>query len=157
MLIQKDTLVFPLPTEELFKRKEGFWRVSLPIDFVEFLKENNGGIPVDGAFVCNNHEYIIDRFLCLLDVPRDNEFGIYDIDVTLTQLEDRLTDNEELIGADILPIAVLFAGDFLCLDFRENRGKPVVCVWNHEESSELDPETYFVTKTFEEFLNLGRG
>lgn len=57
---------------------------------------------------------------------------MYDIDVTLTQIEDRLTDIEDLIGIDILPVAFLFAGDFVCLDYRDNRENPSVCVWNHE-------------------------
>lgn len=150
MEIEKDSIVFPLPTDELFQRKEKLWRVKLP---TEFLKVNNGGSPVNGNFYCNGHEYSIDRFLCLLETPRENQLGIYDIDVTLTQLEDRLTDNEDLIGADILPIAVLFAGDFVCLDFREDRTGPKVCVWNHEESGDLDPVTYFVSETFTDFLS----
>lgn len=77
------------------------------------MKENKGGRPIDGTFKCKNHEYAADHFLCLVKTPRDPILGMYDIDVILTQLEDRLTDNEDLIGADILPIAVLFAGDFL--------------------------------------------
>ena len=141
MQIDKSTLVHPLPTDELFKRKEKFWRVKLPNDFI------------NGAFICNNREYVIERFLCLLKTPRDNTFGMYDIDVTLTQLEERLTDNEDLIGVDILPIAVLFAGDFICLDFREDIENPNVVVWNHEESAELEPITYFVANTFSEFIS----
>ncbi|EDN9305104.1 SMI1/KNR4 family protein [Listeria monocytogenes] len=154
MKIAKKTIILPLPTNELFERKEKFWRVRLPKDFVNFMKENNGGRPIDGVFKCNNHEHAIDRFLCFLKTPRDNELGMYDIDVTLTQLEDRLTDNEDLIGVDILPIAVLFAGDFVCLDFRKDRNNPNVVVWNHEESAELEPVTYFVTNTFSDFVSM---
>jgi hypothetical protein len=152
--IDQSTIALPLPTDELFMKKEKFWRVKLPKDFVDFLKENNGGRPIDGVFKFNSYEYAIDRFLCLLNTPRDNSLGIYDIDVTLTQLEDRLTDNEDLIGADILPIAVLFAGDFVCLDFREDRENPIVVVWNHEESAELEPVTYIVASTFSDFISM---
>ncbi|MBT2759310.1 SMI1/KNR4 family protein [Mesobacillus foraminis] len=154
MKIDKSTIVLPLPTDELFERKEKFWRVKLPNDFVDFMKENIGARPVDGEFECNRHKYAIDRFLCLLKTPRDNSLGMYDIDVTLTQLEDRLTDNEELIGADLLPIAVLFAGDFVCLDFRNNRDNPSVVVWNHEESAELEPITYALANTFNDFISM---
>ncbi|WP_148357954.1 SMI1/KNR4 family protein [Peribacillus simplex] len=153
MKLDKSTIILPLPTDELFERKEKFWRVKLPKDFIDFLKENNGGRTIDGGFKCNNHEYAIDRFLCLLKTPREHRLGMYDIDVTLTQLEDRLTDNEDLIGADILPIAVLFAGDFVCLDFRKDRENPMVVVWNHEESAELEPITYFIANTFSEFIS----
>lgn len=152
MKIDKSTVILPLPTDELFERKEKFWRVKLPKDFVAFMKENNGGRPINGVFKCDDHNYVIERFLCLLKTPRDNTLGMYDIDVTFTQLEERLTDNEELIGADILPIAVLYAGDFVCLDFRVDRENPSVVVWDHEESSELEPITYFVANTFSEFI-----
>lgn len=70
----------------------------------------------------------------------------------MTQLEDRLTENEDLIGADFIPIAVLFAGDFVCLDFRKDRKNPEIVVWNHEESAELEPVTYFVTNTFHDYI-----
>ena len=33
---------------------------------------------------------------------------------------ERLTSNEDLIGCELLPIAELFAGDYLCLDFTKN-------------------------------------
>ena len=153
MLIDKASIIYPLPTDELFERKEKFWRVELPIGYVKFLKENNGARTKDGAFECNGREYAIDRFLCLLNTPSENVLGMYDIDVTLTQLEDRLTDNEELIGVDILPIAVLFAGDFACLDFTKDRKNPSVCVWDNEQSAELEPITYFVADTFDEFIS----
>nr|WP_269431742.1 SMI1/KNR4 family protein [Bacillus sp. JCM 19034] len=51
-------------------------------------------------------------------------------------------------------MAVLFAGDFVCLDYRNNVEEPIVCVWNHEESSDLNPITYIVSNSFEEFLNM---
>lgn len=153
MLIDKASIIYPLPTEELLERKEKFWRVELPVDYVEFLKENNGARTKDGAFECNGREYAIDRFLCLLSAPRENVLGMYDIDVTLTQIEDRLTDNEDLIGVDILPIAVLFAGDFICLNFTKDRENPSVCVWDNEQSPELEPITYFVADSFGEFIS----
>ncbi|RJG17606.1 SMI1/KNR4 family protein [Paenibacillus thiaminolyticus] len=153
MIIDTASVIYPLPTDELFERKEKFWRVELPIDYVNFLKENNGARTNEGAFECNGREYAIDRFLCLLDAPRENELGMYDIDVTLTQIEDRLTDNEDLIGVDILPIVVLFAGDFVCLDFTKDKKNPSVLVWDNEKSAELEPVTYFVADTFSEFIS----
>ncbi|WP_420196686.1 hypothetical protein [Caldibacillus thermoamylovorans] len=30
----------------------------------------------------------------------------------------------------------------------------MVCVWNHEESSDLNPVTYYISNSFEEFLNM---
>lgn len=102
MIIDNKSVVLPLPTDYLFQRKEAFWRIKLPSDFIDFLKANNGARPLEASFKCNNYEYVIDRFLCLLEVPSSNNLGIYDIDVTLTQIEDRLTDNEDLIGVEVL-------------------------------------------------------
>lgn len=153
MSIDKTSIIYPLPSDELFKRKENYWRVELPLDYMNFIQENNGARMKDGAFECNGHEYAIDRFLCLLNTPRDNVLGMYEIDVILTQIEDRLTNNEDLMGVEILPIVVLFASDFVCLDFTKDKKNPSVCVWDHEKSAELEPVTYFVADTFSEFIS----
>ena len=70
----------------------------------------------------------------------------------LSQIDTRLTDNPDLIGDELIPIASLFAGDYVCLDFKENKDNPSICVWNHEESDEFEPVTYKVANTFSEFL-----
>ncbi|WP_368976731.1 SMI1/KNR4 family protein [Caldifermentibacillus hisashii] len=71
-----------------------------------------------------------------------------------TQLDERIVFDENLVGTELLPIAVLFAGDFVCLDYHNNVEEPIVCVWNHEESSYLNPVTYYISNSFEEFLNM---
>jgi len=53
----------------------------------------------------------------------------------------------------MLPIAALFAGNFLCLDYRKSQN-PSVCVWFHEESDDFKPYTKKVTDTFAQFLDL---
>lgn len=79
-------------------------------------------------FFANNSEYLIERFLCILENSEEHEFGFYDIDVVLTQIEDKLTDNEDIIGVEALPIAQLFSGDYLCLNFKESFESPAVVV-----------------------------
>ncbi|MEK4289996.1 MULTISPECIES: SMI1/KNR4 family protein [Paenibacillus] len=154
MKIKKETIVYPLPSDQLLSKEEGFWRVELPLEYKEFIKINNGGAPEIRSFICNDHNYSISRFLCILENPTENEFGIFDIDATKSQLDERLIDDEDLLGVALLPIAVLFAGDFLCLDFRESRNNPKVCVWDHENSGEFDPVSYLVANSFEEFLTM---
>ncbi|MFC9710476.1 SMI1/KNR4 family protein [Paenibacillus sp. NPDC056933] len=105
-------------------------------------------IPERRSFSCNSHNYLITRFLCILEDPTDNELGIFDIDATKSQLD------EDLIGVALLPVAVLFSGDFLCLDFRESRNSPNVCVWDHANSGEFDPVSYFLAESFKDFLAL---
>ena len=85
------------------------------------------------------------------DPEDDDENGWYDIEVVLSDIDTRLTDDEDLIGINVIPFAVLFAGDFLCLDFREI---PSVVVWYHEESEELNQVTSEVADNFSEFLSM---
>ncbi|OXM85727.1 SMI1/KNR4 family protein [Paenibacillus rigui] len=154
MNIIHDTIVHPLPGDAYLNKEEGMWRVNLPIQYREFIKKNNGGVPEQNSFIANHRSYAIDRFLCILEDANNNKFGVYDIDVTLTRIEDRLTDNEDLVGVELLPIASLFSGDYLCLDFKVSNEAPSVCVWSHEESGELEPVSYIVSSSFEEFLEL---
>jgi len=104
--------------------------------------------------VADSHEWAIDRFLCLLSDYRDNPLGCYDIDVTWSQLFDRLGNNPDTLGAEMVPIAILFAGDFVCLDYRDSRDQPSVVVWLHEQSECFSPVTRPVAATFTEFLDL---
>ncbi|WP_203289910.1 SMI1/KNR4 family protein [Metabacillus sp. cB07] len=154
MKIKHNTIVKPLPTDELIKKHEKFWRLKLPESFLRFIKENNGAEIDDGTFEYSNRGYAVERFLCMLDDIEDNANGIYDIDVVFTQIGERLTDNEDLLGAEVLPIASIFAGDFVCLDYRADKNNPSVCIWSHEESGEFDPVTYKVADSFSEFLNI---
>jgi hypothetical protein len=102
--------------------------VKLPPDYKQMIKRNNGASPETKAFKVKSHSYALIRFLCILEAPENNEAGTFDIDVTWTQLEDRLTDDGDLLGVALLLIAMLFAGDFVCLDYRNSRDNPSVCV-----------------------------
>ena len=152
--IRNETIILPLPTEELVVEKEKKWRLCLPVEYKEFIMKYNGGSPAKNSFDYNNHSYAIVRFLCILKNVRENNMGWYDISVVESQIGERLTENEDLIGIEVLPIAELFAGDYLCLDFRKDKVNPTICVWNHEESSEFEPRTYLVADDFKEFLSL---
>lgn len=154
MKIEEGTVINPIPTEELLVEKERKWRLSLPKDYKEFILQYNGGVPRDNSFNCNSHRYAITRFLCILKNVKQGTGGWYDISVVESQIGERLTDNEDLIGIEVLPIAELFSGDYLCLDFRENKLHPSICVWSHEESREFEPVTYFVSNDFASFLEL---
>ncbi|WP_144555524.1 SMI1/KNR4 family protein [Bacillus sp. X1(2014)] len=147
-------MVQPLPSEELIKKHEKFWRLKLPESFLEFIKAYNGSEVEEATFEYNNRSYAIERFLCMLDDIENNPKGIYDIDVVFSQIGERLTGNEDLLGAEVLPIASIFAGDFVCLDFRNNNITPSVCVWSHEESGKFEPVLYRIADNFTQFLKL---
>lgn len=92
--------------------------------------------------------------MCILDDIENNSKGNYDIDVVFSQIGERLTDNEDLLGAEVLPIASVFGGDFVCLDFRTDKNNPSVCLWSHEESGDFKPVTYNVADNLTEFLKI---
>lgn len=154
MTIKEDTIVYPTPDEALIAYKEDAWRQVLPEDYKNFIMKYNGGEPEEKTFFCHNHYYALLRFLCILKNPSLSPYGYHEIDVVDTQIGERLTANEDLVGAEVLPIGALFAGDCLCLDFREDKNNPSVCVWSHEESGEFDPTTYRVADSFTDFINM---
>lgn len=154
MTIQDNTIIQPIPSAELLAEKERKWRLVLPTDYREFIVSYNGGIPNEKSFECNKHSYAVKRFLCILVNVQESSDGWYDISVVESQIGERLTDNEDLIGVEVLPIAELFAGDYVCLDYREDRENPCICVWNHEESGDFEPVTYKVANTFSEFVQM---
>lgn len=157
MKLDEKTIVKPLPNNEIIKKREEYWRIEFPESFKKFIKIYNGVKPLNYSgtfFADNHHEYIIDRFLCLLSSPSENEYGDYDVSVVLSVNIEYFNSNEDIYGTEILPIAVLFAGDFLCLDFREDGDKPKVVVWSHEESDEFEPVLYYVANSFDEFMEI---
>lgn len=154
MIIKQETIVKPLPSEELIKKHEKFWRLKLPESYLNFIMKSNGAEVEDATFECNNRIYVIERFLCMLDDIENDPNGIYDVDVVLSQIGERLTNNEDLLGAEVIPISAVFAGDFVCLDYRVNKENPVVCVWSHEEAGEFDPVFYKIADNFTEFLEI---
>ncbi len=154
MDFELETIIKPLPTDEYLFGEEKNWRVKLPEAYKEFMKKYSGGVPRERCFTSRGREYFIDRFLCILSEYRTHKLGMYDVGVVITQIEDRLSDNPNLIGAELLPIVALFAGDFVCLDYRNSKTNPKVCVWSHEESAVDKPITYYTAENFESFLSM---
>jgi hypothetical protein len=139
---------------ERMEKVEKYSRVKFPDDYRDFIKKNNVGIPVTREFVFGNHAYAVDRFLGFVNEYKTSALGDYDIAVVLSQIDTRLTDNPDLIGDELIPKACLFAGDYGCLDFRDNTNEPNVCIWYHEESGEFDPVTCKISNNFNGFLSI---
>ena len=148
------SIALPLPDDLCIATLERRLRVSLPQDYTHFLKCYGGARPVKGTFPADGHEWAIDRFLCILSDYRENPLGCYDIEVTWGQLDDRLGVDPDALGAEMVPIVVLFADDIVCLDYRQSPDRPSVVVWLHEESEYLSPVTRPVAASFTEFLDL---
>jgi hypothetical protein len=145
------------PSDQRIEWFEKTYHVKLPPEYVAVLKVGNGAIPEKNLFVQAGRERLIERMLCLLEKPSSDDVnGWADITVVMTQLDCRLIDDEELVGMNVIPIAVLFGGDFLCLDYRADIKTPVVAVWDHEQSEEFQPQLEKVADSFRQFDGLLR-
>jgi hypothetical protein len=154
MDFQEGTALAP-PADELIRWFETAYRLKLPGDYCDALKDGNGAIPSRKEFRQGKRERLIERMLCLIPEPHNDQVnGWYDLTVILSQLDARLIDDENLIGMNVIPIAALFAGDFVCLDFRRNPESPLVAVWDHEQSRDLHPVLEPVAPSFTAFDNL---
>ena len=152
MTQQDQAMIYPLPTDALLQEREAAWKVRLPDDYKEFIKNENGLIPSKRYFHVGNNEKVVERFLCVLENSKNNPLGMYDIDVVMSQLDERLFAHEDILGFELIPIAALFGGDFVCLNYVEDSVNPSMCIWYHEESYELEPAIEFVANSFTEFL-----
>ena len=151
---QDQSIIYPLPTDALLQEREVAWKVQLPEDYKKFIMRKNGFRPSKNLFSLKNRSFLIERFLCVLENTKDNPLGVYDIDVVMSQLDERLFVHEDILGFELVPIAALFGGDFLCLNYIEDTENPSICIWYHEESYELDPAIEFVANNFTEFLDM---
>ena len=152
MYQQNQSIIYPLPTDALLQEREVEWIVKLPDDYKEFIKRKNGFRPSKNLFSLTNRSFLIERFLCILENTKDNPLGMYDIDVVMSQLDERLFVHEDILGFELIPIVALFGGDFLCLNYLEDTENPSICIWYHEESYELEPAIELVAINFTEFL-----
>ena len=149
---QDQSIIYPLPTDALLQEREVGWKVQLPDDYKEFIKNENGFIPSKRYFHFGDNEKVIDRFLALLAISGEKAEEVYDIGVVSTQLEGRIVFDEDYVGMQLIPIAALFGGDFVCLNYAEDSENPRIYIWYHEESYELEPAVEFVANNFTEFL-----
>lgn len=154
MTQQNQSIIYPLPTDALLQEREVAWKVQLPDDYKEFIKKENGLLPSKRYFHVGNNEKVVERFLCVLENSKNNPLSMYDIDVVMSQLDERLFAHEDILGFELIPIAALFGGDFVCLNYVEDSKNPSICIWYHEESYELEPAVEFVASNFTEFLEM---
>ena len=152
MTQKEQAIISPMPTDALLHEREVAWRVKLPDDYKEFIKKENGIIPSKRYFHFGNNEKVIDRFLAILAISGEKTEEAYDIGVVSTQLEGPIVFDEDNVGMQLIPIAALYGGDFLCLNYVEDPDNPNICIWYHEESYELEPAIEFLANNFTEFL-----
>ena len=152
MLLINEKTKLNAPSEKLLLTVEKYYRIIFPKNYKLFLKNWNGAVPITNTFVFDGHEYLIENFLSLLGDGTEKRWD--DIEVIITEIGSRLSNDENQIGKKIIPIASLFAGDFVCLDFRNGLENPSICIWYHEQSAPFRAVTKKIANSFDEFLNM---
>ena len=148
MTQKEQEIISPMPTDALLHEREVVWRVKLPDDYKEFIKKENGLTPSKRYFHFGNNEKVIEHFLAILAISGEKAEEAYDIGVVSTQLEGRIIFDEDYVGLQLIPIAALFGGDFVCLNYIEDPENPSICIWYHEESYELEPAIEFLAMLY---------
>jgi SMI1-KNR4 cell-wall len=141
------------PSRQYILQSQRNLNVIYPIDYLAFLTQDNGGVPINRCFDTAQNAKVIDRFLPQMDDPNSDDNGYYDVGVVRSQIFDRLSDDPDQIGAKLVPIVALEFGDMVCLDFRKSPKAPTIVVWDHEQSEEFKPVTEKVADSFTEFLS----
>ena len=147
---------FPAPSPAHIDQFEAYYEVRLPDDYRMFLSQSNGLRPtIMRCFDGPRGDYVIDRFLPLLDDPSAyGDSGVYDLEVVTSQLDARLSNGSSEFALTHIPIAALFAGGFLVFDYSRGQDAPGIGVWDHEASQEFSPVVYHICSSFSEFLAL---
>lgn len=154
-MIVAPTTILPAPSDSKLLWFESSYRVVLPESVKALFKKYNGAVPITNLFNQGKRERLIERFLCILDNPSDDlDHGCYDVSVIMSRVDSRLVDDENQVGMKIIPVASLFAGDLVCLDFRTEPGSPKVVVWDHELSQELLPHVEVIAPSFTLFIDM---
>lgn len=149
--IKEDSVLKEELTERIQKVEE-YCHVKFPDSYIMFIEGYNAGLPEANTFTANHEDYVIERFLGFISDYQDSPLGDYDIAVVMAPIETYLTDNPDLVGVELVPIANLSTGDYVCLDFKENQEEPGVCIWSSAESEEFHPVTYEVADSFQYFV-----
>jgi hypothetical protein len=145
----------PPPSPERLAHLQDFFGQRFPAAYVDFLARANGAKPARNEVTGGGRPFVIERFLPILDdYKSDERNGWADVAVVSSQLDARLATDPDDTRIDVVPIAALFAGDFLVLDYRGARGEPSVGVWDHEASDDFAPVVTPVADSFSSFEKL---
>ncbi|MED4050705.1 SMI1/KNR4 family protein [Priestia megaterium] len=157
MRLVKESVIYPLPEEQDIAEMESSFRIQLPNAYKEFLKHYNGCTVTDStSLTIINKRCEIERFLGIIKNFSEHPYGVYDIGCCETSLgeQGRNFYDEDFIGSELIPIAKLAWGDYLCLNFHYDKNNPSVDFLDYEESYECDPATSKVAENFQEFLSM---
>ncbi|KYH31385.1 SMI1 / KNR4 family protein [Clostridium tepidiprofundi DSM 19306] len=128
------------PSTEEIKNVETKFNIKLPLDYIECIKENNGGRPRPKIFDFNNHNEIV--FASLLSVMKKDKENVIDV---YEWIKDRLPDNTYPFAKDPF-------GNYIC--FRYEGENVSIVFWDHEKANQNKEEAVkFICQTFDQLLD----
>ncbi|SFC85380.1 SMI1 / KNR4 family (SUKH-1) [Bacillus sp. 491mf] len=119
---------------------EQYFGIRFPNDFIECVKQHNGGHPRPKVFCIEGQED--SSFSNLLTFDLESQYSIIQ---RYENIKDRLVDRVYPFGRDSF-------GNFLCFDYRNGHQSPTVVFWDHEEE-EMEKAIFPVCSSFTELLN----
>ncbi|MBF8982604.1 SMI1/KNR4 family protein [Lutibacter sp. B2] len=126
------------PSLEDINNVENKFNVKLPLDYIECIKEKNGGRPRPKTFDFDEHkEMVFSSLLSIMEKDKENVIDVYE------WIKDRLPDNT-------YPFAKDSFGNYICFKYEEEN--TYIVFWDHEKSNK-EESNKFICETFEEFLN----
>ncbi|MGG3580939.1 SMI1/KNR4 family protein [Priestia megaterium] len=153
----KDSIIYPLPQDQDIAELEASFRVQLSNEYKTFLKRYNACEIIDSTpLTIVNKRCQIERLLGIIKNLSEHPYGMYDIGCCETSLGEQGQNfyYEDLIGSELIPIAKLAWGDYLCLNFHYDKNNPPVYFLDYEESYECDSATSRIADTFQSFLSM---
>ena len=118
--------------------------IQFPDDYIQCIKENNGGHPIKEVYDFGKHkEAVFDRLLNFLPEKPNYIVHVYN------SVIDRMLKDIYCFAEDPF-------GNLICFDYREkDRREPSIVFWDHEIASE-SPEKAIshVCDSFSQLLNI---
>lgn len=133
----------PLESRTFINEVEKKWNVSLPLEFVEIIRQHNSGDPENNIFLTNESKERV--FGQLLDFNLKNNNNV----------SKHYSFLEDILPKKTYPFAIDPAGNYICFDYKDSKN-PQIIFWHHEGIIDGENEIHKVegiAKTFNEFLN----
>ena len=132
--------------------------VKFPSDYIECVAINNGANAEPRLFDVENREKV---FGTLLSFDENNDEFIVSV----------YNDYKLTLPKEIVPIAFDPAGNLICFDYKDDKNKPTVVFWEHENAGEKEmlmreeglteeqveelarENVFYIADTFSDFLD----
>jgi len=121
--------------------------VSLPIEYVEFLLRNNGGIPIPNTYPIEGHEEEVGSIQVFFGIDRDIKSSCLDWNFREFNVNKRIPNN-------LFPIGNSDTGDLICISLY-GQDKGFVIFWDgmYESEKATYSNVYKIASSFSDFLN----